>query len=278
MAAKVWTAPELTVELDDLRKSVTALSRRLLRPEAGAARHLRTAAQRSGTGREHPGRSWDCWDICLCPKGARTRNGLVRLFADDAGGAQVSRPGARERVPPRGGRGLPRSLASGPSPGTQPRPRNPPPRCGGITDPRRTDHQSRTHTATTPAQSRSSRTARALADARPHPSRPPLLPLPRPLRPQLPRRRLDGSPTRLQAPATHRNAWPVPSRPDPVAAAPPPAPPAPAWAGPPGFTWRVEEGSVRGASSGLPSSKAQAGSGKLAGGGAAACWSPRTNK
>jgi hypothetical protein len=38
-----------TTGMDDLRKSVTALSRRLLRLEAGAARHLRAAAQGTGT-------------------------------------------------------------------------------------------------------------------------------------------------------------------------------------------------------------------------------------
>jgi hypothetical protein len=103
-----------------------------------------------------------------------------------------------------GARGLPRSLAPGPSPGTQPRPRNPATRCGGITDPRRTDHQSHARTGTTHSPSRCTRTARALPTPDPTSPAHRSSPFPRPLRPQLPSRRLDGSPR--PAPRPHHRS------------------------------------------------------------------------
>jgi hypothetical protein len=104
----------------------------------------------------------------------------------------------------------------------------------------------------------------------------PILPLPRPVRPQLPPRRPRRFTRPAPCPCPHRNAWPVSSRLDPVAAAPPPASPAPPGLARPGLPGGSRKG-FRGASSGLASSKAQAGSEKQAGGGAAARWSPRTN-
>jgi hypothetical protein len=171
-------------------------------------------------------------------------NGPARPLVDDSGGAQSLVPGRvsasrREGVP-----GLPRSLAPGPSPGTQPRPRNPAPRRAHHGPPQNRPPVTR-RTGTTHPPSRSTRTARALADARPQLPRPPLLPLPRPLRPQLPSRRLDGSTRPAPRPATHRTAWPVSSRLDPV---PPPRPQPrqhPTALARPAFSWRVEEGSPR---------------------------------
>jgi hypothetical protein len=121
-------------------------------------------------------RSWRVIDMAQ-PRPIEDRP--ARPLVDDSGGAQSLVPGRvsasrLERV-----QGLPRSLGSGPSPGSQPRPRSPAPRWGGITDPRRTDHQS--HAAPAPPTRRAEHQNRSSPpDARPHLPRPPLLPLPPP--------------------------------------------------------------------------------------------------
>jgi hypothetical protein len=166
----------------------------------------------------------------------------ARPLVDDSGGAQSLVPGRvsasrLERV-----QGLPRSLGSGPSPGSQPRPRSPAPRWGGITDPRRTDHQS--HAAPAPPTRRAEHQNRSSPpDARPHLPRPPLLPLP----PPPPSAAASTSPRRFSPPgstlpppiATHGLCPPAGIRLPPPRPRPHQHPPTLAR---PAFTWRVEEG------------------------------------
>jgi hypothetical protein len=106
------------------------------------------------------------------------------------------------------------------------------PDSGGIAD---------TRPATAPrppAPSRHHRIERAPADARPRLPPPVLLPTPLPRPGRFPPRRLDCSPT-----GSHNTHQPTHhTLPLPRCRRPAPRPPAPAWAGPPRFTWRVEEG------------------------------------
>jgi hypothetical protein len=223
---------------------VTALGRRPLRLEAGAAR-LRAAAQGTGTSGGTRAIVALLGHTPLPKTGRHPKTAPCGRLSTTPAELKSLAPGRVSASRREGVRGLPRSLAPGPSPGTQPRPRNPAPRCGGITDPRRTDHQSYARTGTTHPPSRSTRTARALADARPRLPRPPLLPLPRPLRPQLPPVASTVHPPGSTPPppiATHGLRPPAWIRLPPPRPRPHQHPPGLAR---PGFTWRVEEGSPR---------------------------------
>ncbi len=134
---------------------------------------------------------------------------------------------------------------------------------GGIADtaPQQQTAATATHPEPTPTEA-----DRAPTDARPRPSA--TRPYSQLLPPRTPRLLRVASTVHPPAITTRTNP-PHHTLPLPRCRRPAPGPPAPAWAGPPRFTWTVEEGRPA-HSDGLPSSKAQAGSGKQAGGGAAA--------
>jgi hypothetical protein len=186
--------------------------------------------------------------------------GLDRPYASD-----LERPAARKTAPPSsrssprspGARRCLRGAASRPGPEGGGAPRLPalwaqplPPSAyrravlsygGGIAA---TPAAAHSRPASAHPPSRDTRTARAPTDARPRHPRPPTYPYPSPAStPKPPSRRLDGSPPRLSD--THLL---VPHLPCLRTRLPPPRLrplQLPAWAGPPRFTWRVEEGSPR---------------------------------
>ena len=173
----------------------------------------------------------------------------------------IGRAGARRRLPRGAGR---RRAAAGRAPAHAPRVRasRRPTAAAAPTRPRSSRQPRPPHT---PSRHRQKPIE---PPPTPDPALPPpsLLPTPPAPDPPPPPRRLDGAPT-----GSHNTHQPTHhTLPLPRCRRPAPGPPAPAWAGPPRFTWRVEEGrpAQRG---GLPSSKAQARSEKQARGGAAAC-------
>jgi hypothetical protein len=207
--------------------------------------------------------------ICLCLREARSPGNGPPRAPPRLGGRpapRLSRAGVHA-VGPAGGAGVPQRRPGRASAQARARERaTRPEEAASRTGPRSSTQS--------PITRRADRTEPIEPPPTPDPafSFPSLLPIPRPPYPRLPPRRRDGRPAGLKSDTNPPIHLPLPR-----CRRPAPGPPAPAWANPPHVYLAGRGRGVRREAADPPSSKAQAQSGKQAGGGAGACCAQGRN-